>query len=243
MAGPASAAPGPVEPGKLGAHSLPLQALAMGPSHNGDGHQTVAHDQGSGGHAPWPRMAINSGTVLSIAVAVGGAASMPCGVPGATSPCGSLALARDVFVAVGLQTAGVLGAAVVLGRGTFGPSSCNVTWPDVEFLSIVGAGPGATTVDCGLTGRMLRTGARNVSVTALALVGCASSALPGTGPALGEAAPAPDTLSGGCILVVWKDFVGSLDDRWVSASRHCGARVWVSGGLLQLEPPVVLLCI
>jgi hypothetical protein len=148
-----------------------------------------------------------SSGLVEVAVAVDGAHHLPCGLL-RDVPCGSLALARDAVVEA-MQPLGANGVTVRLGPGTYDARSCNVTWPAMKVLVIWGAGPGATLVDCGWGARALRLeSVQNVTVGALSFARCSPF------PTDGTLAVPGDTLSGGCVLVVWRDNVGAAVDRY-----------------------------
>jgi hypothetical protein len=137
-------------------------------------------------------------TLNPIMVAANGTDSPTCG--GSTDPCGSMRYAVNVR-ANSLEPVDSV-AAVVLGEGYYGPGSCstNATRP----ISIVGAGSGATVVDCGGTDRALYT---NASITMFGL-----------------------TITGGAVSIDFNDTgVNDFDVRYASGGGGV-AVVWSEGG-------------
>lgn len=95
-------------------------------------------------------LAIASGAGPSIAVCPSGTNAPNCGT-GGNAPCADLSYAvNNVFP----NDAGSGGVTLALCAGRFGPASCNVTLPG--SAAVVGAGAGATVVDCEGQYRMLQ---------------------------------------------------------------------------------------
>ncbi len=190
-----------------------------------------AADPGSVARAPtWPRSTAWGPTAAgAIQVSPTGVNGPGCG--SAIAPCGTLQYAVDVVVGGMGPGSGMVH--VQLAAGGYGPLSCggNATRP----LSITGAGPGATVLDCGGVGRALFTNSSIVMV-GLTVTGGAVTVNATTGNVT--------YVGGGAVAVVWQGALpGTLahfeDVAWVNNSASivasAGATCVAGGGALSIH--------